>query len=485
MPFVSTEGASRYIAEFHPLKLVDLLSFQVAALAPSPPTVFNVLLIVCGLTLAMFIPLLTRRVPRPRLSHLLLCVGGLLLLPKGARFGNEFILLALPLLRAHPLLPPRRMLRWAPKPVYLLGTALVMIMPLRYLSAAFEHRPAYPFSAARLPEGVVTFLNRVDLGGRVLNHPNHGGYFQWALLPRYRIFMDMEVPFLFTDADMQLVSAMFAKAEALREVLERYHPPFITVLLRDGGFPKVIRSFPRYRLVFFDDAEALYADADRHPELAARYELRALNPFDVERDGVEKFLKDEPEHRTEPLDRARLLAEVRRLLAVFDGASLTNHLAGQLSLDTQDYEQALLRAATLIRRFPEQPNGHWLRGEACRRLGRFSDAAASYQAAFERSPFIERPRIAAKIGLVSFAQGRYNAAHRRLKTSVNVFDPDAPAEDLFALGASARRLGHLEEATAVFRCLERQLPADDIEWRASLAGERALFQTGAAQPEGR
>jgi len=493
MPFISTEGASRYVSELQPLQLVDLLSFQVAALAPSSPTVFNVLVIVCGLTLSMFIPLFTRRVPRPRLSHLLLCAGGLLLLLKGARFANECTLLALPLLRAHPLVPKRRILRGTPKPVYLFATALVMIMPLRYLAAIFEHRPAYPFSSARLPEGVVAFLNRSNVGGRVLNHPNNGGYLQWALAPGYQIFMDMEVPFLFTDADMQLVGSMFAKAEALGEVLERYHPSFITVLLRDDGFPAVIESAPRYRLVFFDDAEALYLDADQHPDLAARYALQALDPFALQRDGVESFLDEKPEKRCRgragaprtPLDRVRLLTETERLLGVFDGASLINHLAGQLYLDEQAYEQVLPRAAVLIRRFPEQPNGYWLRGEALRRLGRPAEAVASYRAAFEKSPFVKRPRISAKIGLVYFQQGQYDKAYAQLKASVNVFDPETPEEDLFALGASARRLGRLEEASADFEYLERTLPADDTEWRTNLAEERAVLQASAAEANGR
>ena len=130
-------------------------------------------------------------------------------------------------------------------------------------------------SSANLPAGVAAFLNRVDRGGKVLNDPNTGGYLQWMLYPKYKIFMDMEVPFLFTDEDMVTAVTMFGDRQVLSGVLARYEPDFITVRNNDRGFKRVMEeAFPHYTIVFFDDHEVLYVDSRKHPDLAREFELR-------------------------------------------------------------------------------------------------------------------------------------------------------------------------------------------------------------------
>jgi hypothetical protein len=61
-----------------------------------------------------------------RVSHLLLSIGAFVLVIKGVRFIHEFVLLTLPLLRAHPLILTTHLKRPVAKPVYLAGAAILL-----------------------------------------------------------------------------------------------------------------------------------------------------------------------------------------------------------------------------------------------------------------------------------------------------------------------------------------------------------------------
>ena len=166
----------------------------------------------------------------------------------------------LPLLRAHPFVFSEPLAR-AIRPGYVYCLGLAMYMPVMFIDLMFIQQPRYPISYQDLPQGVGVFLNRVSPGGTVLNHPDNGGYLRWLISPKHKVFMDMEVPFPFTAEDLQVAHNMFADRAVLQNVIDQYHPSFLTVPFQFEKFPDLIESFPDYRRVFFDDAEVLYVDA--------------------------------------------------------------------------------------------------------------------------------------------------------------------------------------------------------------------------------
>ncbi len=121
-------------------------------------------------------------------------------------------------------------------------------------------------SARDLPEGVALFLKRVNGSGSVMNHPDTGGYYEWELYPRYKIFMDLQVPFLFPAEDFETARNVYVDQRALRKVITRYRPDFIAVPIGMQGFKTLIADHPQYHLIFFDDAEVLYGDSSRKPD---------------------------------------------------------------------------------------------------------------------------------------------------------------------------------------------------------------------------
>jgi tetratricopeptide (TPR) repeat protein len=305
---------------------------------------------------------------------MLLLLGGLLLLLKGKRFVNECVLLSLPLLRscipALAATPPSRVLR----PVATLLVALFLLMPFFFMHHFFAHPPRYPVSARELPEGVSLFLKQNHAAGALLNHPNSGGYLQWALYPRCRIFMDMQVPFLFTEADFSAARGAYTQKPVLREILSRYHPAFITVPIDLEGFTSMIGEHPQYRMVFFDDAEVLYVDASQQRALAEAYEIRSIDPFTLYRESTGPRPPDGP-----------ALNELKRLAAVFPDGGIVNASLAAHFLHQARYSEAIACAEAIIRTYPESHLGYKLKADALARLGRCREAIRCYKRALERS----------------------------------------------------------------------------------------------------
>ena len=400
VPWTSIRDASRYIEEFHGLSLSDFLSFHITDLVPSHTTLMA--LLAWAVVLSAITAIGRRRL---RFSHGILLAGGAFLLSKGYRFSHEFLLLSLPLLRSHPLWPSVPLHRLMPRPAAWALTAGVLVIPFVWVFSSFANPPRYPLSFQRLPEGVAAFLRHVNVGGRVLNHPNTGGYLQWRLYPQYKIFMDMQVPFLFKDSDAFLAFRMFRDETIFAELTHAYRPDFVTVPLSYQDFPRLISGFPDYTLVFFDDAEALYVNNRRHPAVARQYALEGIDPF-----ALAQETGTSPSLATESL-RSRL----QRLIALYPEGFQARRLAAETALEAQAYRRALSHAQAMVRNFPESPEGYVLQGDAYKGLRVHQQALTSYRKALARSRPKRRARIYQKMGSVYMELQRYAEAYRVLK----------------------------------------------------------------------
>lgn len=470
VPFVSTEQASFYIDELSKLPLGSYFSY---AFSPSGFTTLTAANVLFLLALLAGLGQATRR--RLRLGHLVLLVGAGVLLVKSVRFTYEASLLVLPLLAAHgPVWPSGQRrgagsFRWSVAGSVLLG--LLLLAPWLYLAHRMpDAEEQRPLSLRNLPHGIASFLTQVDTGGRVMNNPNVGGYLQWALPQGYRIFMDLEIPFLFQDEDIYEVSSAFFDATSLARFLERHDPTYIAATLAAPGFPGLIAAHSEYVLVFFDDTARLYVDTAQQPAVAARYGLGTLDPDTLAR------------QRFSALDGARrqqLRADLEAILAIDGEVALVHQALAILANLEGDPARGLEHAKRVIAKDPGLPRGHAIAGDALVGLGEPEAAIRRYRRGWERAidPG-ERAAIGRSLAAALAREERYERAYEVLAESLGTFDVEASPGDLYQLGSLAAASGHLVMARQLLGYAALKARPEDVELARRIEEARAGLLAG-------
>ncbi|MBF0488155.1 MAG: hypothetical protein HQK98_08335 [Nitrospirae bacterium] len=451
VPFTDTRYASVYINELRRLTAGEFFGFNVNAEGISYASLFNVTLL---LTLISAIASLMYK--KLRLSHIIMLIGAVILLTKGARLRTEFALLVMPVIvNGLPLIYNNARVRseGIPSPLRYVAVAVLLPLPFMFVHGTLKDSPML---ARELPHGVVSFLNHVKhTPGTLMNHPNSGGYLQWELYPRYKIAMDMEVPFLFTDFDFYDLIMSYQDEVVFRKFIAKYRPTYITVPMQYAAFKGIIAKFPEYKPVFFDDAEVLYS---RNPQVTEFYTIQNVDPF-------------APAIPTKE-NAAAALDELNKIASIDPEIDTVNQLIAHIKITDGRYDEAGQYAERLIKSSPELPTGYYLKGDSL--IGKFDYAAAarSFTMAIGRAPDGKKSSIYRKLWECNFKMGHDNEAYKALSKAVDVFSPQTPYSDLYALGLLALKDGDGERAHTLFRAAYEKLPpADDISNRdnASLA----------------
>jgi tetratricopeptide (TPR) repeat protein len=279
----------------------------------------------------------------------------------------------------------------------------------------------------------------------------------------------MEMDALFLDEDFYVGGRLYYNHDLMRTVLARDDPSFIAAPLKVKGFNDLIKAFPEYVPVFFDDIEALYVNQRHYPGIAQRYGLNAIEPFELVTQDVEVIFKRE--------DLDAVIREVRRLLEIYPDGGSTNYLVGLLFNDAKTYDRALPHAETYIRNFPEQPKGYWLKAEAYKGLGLLDQALTNYEASLNREENPDSRRaIYKEIGLVQFERRQYAKAYRAFSKGLDLLSSfQDSVEDFYTLSLTALLSGKTQEAKAILVYLaEYRIPAEDTFWRTKV--ETALHE---------
>jgi hypothetical protein len=448
IPLISTEYASQYISELRPINIHELLSFQPTNLWP---TIFNILLILACIALGISITQ-----GGMRISHVLLLAGGAILLTKGLRFTYEFALLSLPLLRAHPIRISLARLGSRKKWVALFVMILILALPVLGLKSYFSNRPKFPLSPVDLPQGVTTFLKSLAVGGFILNHPNNGGYIQWILYPKYKIYMDMEVPFLFTDDDFFMAVNVFTCEEVLRKTISRYNPSFITVPHDRKEFKELVKKFPDYTAVFFDQAEVLYINQRHYPSLAAKYRLN-IDPFELFGKPIDVMIGLK--------GKDLLLQDMFKLTEIYPDCLTTNQILAMLYHKEGEYPKAIAHADRMIQNFPDAPMGYRLKGIALRGLKSYDQAISFLEMALERTGEGAKRDIFKLMAYVYADKKEYAKAYSHFKKGIRIFGAETTYVELFDLSSAALLSGKIKEAEFFLRLANKKVPPEDTKFR--------------------
>ena len=96
---------------------------------------------------------------------------------------------------------------------------------------------------------------------------------------------------------------------ALDNLTRKYGVRFISVPTRMTRFGSVVSSLPRFRLIYFDQAEALYADGEQMPMLVKELSIESIDPYNVE--------TMDPANKS-PETLRKMVADAQKLLHAYD-----------------------------------------------------------------------------------------------------------------------------------------------------------------------
>lgn len=446
VPFVDTGFANTYIAELASISPREILT--IGLLPPTLRAASNLMVVL--LAIAGLLGVLRRPLP---IAHLGLVAAGLVLIARSSRFLPEVALLGLPLLIT--LWPAAG--TW-PRPRPRIARALIGLVALLPVYAMvtngvrFRHHH-WPEARFGQPDGVARFLNQLGIGERVLNHPNQGGYFLWALDPRFEIATDMEVPFLFHDDDHYRVTSAFADPRMLRDITSEYRPDFIAAPIEATDFGGVVaEGAPHYEPVFFDDRVSLYVDTTRHSGVADSWNLAGIDPATLSSKVLEAL---------EPGARDQLQSTLERMIEIapeVDRPRRTLALVHWLAGRTSD---ALREARLAAEAAPWAWQPLVIQGNIELELGRPRVAARLLESALERDIDGATDGIHRNLAAAYDAAGNGRRAYRAFEKAVGRFPRRAPAEDLTLLGEYAVKARELDEARLYFEMARRKVPADN------------------------
>jgi len=449
VPFISTEFAAHYIQEIKKISIEELISFHVIKLVPIQPSIFNIFLI------ATFFSLIVSFINKNfRISSIIILCGAIILLYKSGRFRYEFVLLSLPFLSVNRIqLDIKNIDNRAIRGICIVTLILLMVIPFKSVFGMYQNKPKYPFSERALPAGIARFLNHINAEGFVLNNPNYGGYLQWMIYPKYKIFMDMEVPFLFTNEDMLVASKMYIDKDYFLNIISRYDPSFVMASHTNKGFKDIIKMFPYYKPVFFDDFEVLYINEKHYPIIVSKYKLCAIDPFTFMSQSKESLRKSNNINET--------LKELMRMKEISRDSGIINQLLAIIYYNEGKWEEALDCANSIVINYPESPTGYKILGDCYKKLRRYGEAIKSYNVALN---ITYNPEIKKEIGLIYMEQKQYKLAYDTLIKIMNIYSPDVTYKELYELILSAILSDNIHDAEILLRYANVGIPEKDVEW---------------------
>ncbi|HMA08290.1 MAG TPA: tetratricopeptide repeat protein [Ramlibacter sp.] len=137
-----------------------------------------------------------------------------------------------------------------------------------------------------------------------------------------------------------------------------------------------------------------------------------------------------------------------------------------------DYDGQLAAATAMVERFPNNPHGHFYRGQALMNLGRFEACVDPARQAIRLGP--RDPGVGAwnlQIATCHFMRGEYRQAAVHARSAVQS-NPNPPVRAL-VLAASLARDGDTDEARRIITTFREQYPAYRAQDIASAMASKA------------
>jgi tetratricopeptide (TPR) repeat protein len=443
----------RFIGEMQKVGLRGLFSFNI--LQPWLPGQSVSLILAASLVAAGWLAW-ARKI---RISHAIMLAGGLVLLSRASRFTYEFVILAAPLLsHAVQELPAARGLHER-RPALTAGACLAACLalvaaPFNFTIATLDKRGPYPFERRGLPVSTASFLQNSGLSGNVFADNDLAGYYNYALAPESKIFMDNQFS-LFTQVDAFRVQRFTNNADYMAKYMAEHQVDFVTFAAGGGApFESGSSAAPPLRPVYFDEAYVLYVNAERHSEFAAEHAIVDFDPF---RAWTYDYAKDDAPQQT--------LGLMERLL-VHDPLNLPQLIvAGSVLNGERRFPEALAVGERLRAAYPNVNAGYIISGHALERMGRHREAVDVLQASDGTYAYMAKSKADLHLFAAYDSLEMWEEAYTHIQRAVNPYrEPKAEPGRIGALALGASRVGDYERARRYLRMVLEVMPEDDPQY---------------------
>jgi hypothetical protein len=271
------------------------------------------------------------REARPRPWEIVAAAAFLAMSWRAGRFVFSLVILLVPVV-ARLWASGAQDTRWAPRTRWAIAALAVLAvaiglvaspvrLPLRYLDRS-------------LPVGAARYLEQHGLRGHIFHHANHGGYLHYAL--GEPIFWDGRNDVFWT-LTHEVTTTDFTVIE------ERYGVDILVLTEREYRDLRGEAEGPRWGLVYWDDAAAVYLRRDRFREALGQLELHDFRGFGGNPAEVKALAAD-------PVTAAGARGELQGLLAVWPENQRALYFLGVLEYYSGDLTAArdALRAAIAL-----------------------------------------------------------------------------------------------------------------------------------------
>jgi tetratricopeptide (TPR) repeat protein len=437
IPFQLVADQRLFVQELAPIKValftkfdVDLRSLRGVTLVP-----FFLVFMVVAAARAFLIK-------RVRIAHVVLALGGLVLLTRGYRFVFEWVLLSLPLVSTLASAPePRLTADGKPAMVNAFLAMILLAAPLHTFATKNREFQSYPFDSEGLPVGIVEFMRHVEAKGNFLTPQTPAGYVEWALYPNVKIYADMRFHVL----SGRMMSSYWSE-HSLHRMLQEYDIHFLSANLAADRAIKVIKGISDFVPVFFDDAQILYANRSLVPEVADRYAIRALNPANLAE--FEGSIDEE-------------FAELERIRAIYPQGERVLLALTYLTFLDEDYAKSEAFAREFFRLHPENPNAAYFVGNIYENTGRCGEAIEYYYKSLERAPKNFKGILYRHIGTCHYVLRQFSEAYEAFDGVINPYTQQEAPEDLYQYAFSSVIVGDISRARTNLRMLLFQIDPEN------------------------
>jgi tetratricopeptide (TPR) repeat protein len=260
---------------------------------------------------------------------------------------------------------------------------------------------------------------------------------------------------LFRDLDYAYVNNALSDENVLSSFIQSYSPAFMSVSLNRTKFPDFIRNHEEFRLIFFDDVEALYVNANKFRDIADRYQLKDIDPFQFKNIN----------YQSETKERLSLIFdEAMKIRGIHPGCGIINTIAANILLVNKEHGEALPYVDAFIRHYPDVGRGYALKADALFGLERFPEALQFYKTALERGLKTDVEQVYRSLYATYVRLEEYKKAYKVFSELINPFGGGANYRDIFQLGVSAAAAGKLREAVIFLKIAQMKVPPDDLEY---------------------